>query len=1200
MKKTLILSLLLALGFCYQTIAQKTKSQKLYKLAETVQPEDYEHGKIIIKFKPEAKNAMQAPTNEALILQSALQKIGGTNYNTLFKDAHLQQENGGRVDNFRKPVVDLTLFFEAKYDTKKMDIETAITQLYATGMIEYAEPSFIKKSFYTPSDTQISSQYYLDNIGAYKAWDTSKGDSSIVIAIVDSGVQLNHPDLRNKIKYNLADPINGVDDDKDGFVDNSRGWDYAGADYENLKSDNDPNITGDNNTHGTAVGGCAAADTDNKLGIAGVGFNCKILPIKHAADNDTRGPGGSNAGLYGTFLGVLYAANHGASIINCSYGSNDYSQTEQDVINYATIEKGCLVVAAAGNSGTLEASFPASYNYVLSIGSTDRTDTKSGFSTFHHTVDLSSPGSSIFTTHFDGAYRSTQGTSFSSPIVAGAAGLLKSINKNFTGLQIGELLRVTSDDIIKVSGSAQVEEMGRGRLNMQRAIAEKPYSVKLLKYDIVNATGALAQAGDTATLTGDFLNYLYPTSANFKVSLSSNNSAVQVLRSDATLGVINMMQTKNSKSTPFRIAIQRDVAKDTEVILRLDYDDNGVKDRQFITVKLNPSYYIINKNSMTTSIGSIGRIGYEDTRNQQGGVGFIYNGNPMLYELGLMLGVSEAQVPNTVRGVGTAIGNDFQPVNFVSEVNPTKISTYDLQGIFNDNLAGTRKVGVTVNYKSFVWEGVPNDKYFIVEYTIRNTRTDSIKNLSVGMFADWDVSENGAEDKANWDNETRLGYIHHTAATGLYGGIQLLNRNLKPNYYAIDNDDDANIGVYSSNTDKGFTDAEKFKSMSSGLTKTTAGDKTAKGQDVSHVVAAGGINIAPNDSIKVAFAFMGGDNLADLKNSAKAADIKYNQTLKAAQPVSADQFVCYNNSATLTATGAGKYKWYNSIAGGTLLSTTNTYTTSRLTADTAVFVANADQPFESVRTRVNVRLAANPQIRLNGSTQLCPGEKLTLTAGRGNSYLWSNGSTSQSIVVDKAGTYSVTVRSTNPTCVATSELVTVSVDAVTAKFAASLTTIDFKDNMEISLTDQSTNAVSYFWEFGNGTTSREKNPKIKYTKAGDFTIKLTVTSAAGCTSSSTQKITVTSVADEIFSSQITLFPNPTQNNVTLLLDNEIVGKVNVKCYNLIGALIMEESFEKNSTRVNKTLDISTLPAGMYILHVSNGEAKAVKKLVITK
>jgi serine protease len=695
---------------------------------------------------------------------------------------------------------------------------------------------------------------------------------------------------------------------------------------------------------------------------------------------------------------------------------------------------------------------------------------------------------------------------------------------------------------------------------------------------------------------------LFPTTPNLKVALRSTNPYVEILQPDLALGNVNTMQKVNNQGFPFRLALQRNIPKDTEVVLRLDYEDNGKTDRQFIAIVINPSYYVINRNSMTTSIGSIGRIGYEDTGKQTGGVGFVYNGTPMLYELGLLMGISPTKVPNTVRSVGNSnIANDFTAVNFVSEVLPSKVSAYDLQGIFNDNGANSRKIGLTVNYKSFVWAGVPNDKFFIVEYTLRNTSGAALNDLAIGLFADWDISENGAEDQAKWDNENRMGYIYHNVPTGQYGGIQLLNTNLTPNYYAIENDDDLNVGVYTSNTDKGFTDAEKYKTLSNGLSKITAGDKEPKGKDVSHVVAANGIKLAANDSIKVAFAFMGGDNLQDLKNSAKAAAAMYNQTMKAPQPIVNSLTICPNSRATLTATGASKFNWYNSITGGKPIGTGNTYTTSALTTDSTFYVANADQPFESIRTAANVSLATSGQVSVSGSLNLCKGEKVRLTAPRGETFLWSTGATSRSIVVEAAGSYTVRTRSQNPACEITSAPVLITEKASpTADFASSLSTVDLKDNKAITFTDRSTDAVQWKWDFGGGLTSTERNPTVTYTKFGDFVVSLSVTAANGCTATVRKPFVVTGIEDLQFAAQTKLYPNPNEGNFVLSLNNQIVGDLQLKIYNTLGVLVWEKSYAAQEVQQNLAIALPQLAAGLYTVQLNNANKQAVKKMMITR
>jgi serine protease len=134
---------------------------------------------------------------------------------------------------------------------------------------------------------------FLKRIRAYKAWDLSlggsRGDANTIIGIVDSGSDLDHPDIAANVYQNTADPVNGNDDDNDGYIDNYQGWDMAGADYNTVVGDNNPNCLGANNNHGSHVAGCASEVSDNGIGGAGIGFNCKLLIVKAAADNDTRG-----------------------------------------------------------------------------------------------------------------------------------------------------------------------------------------------------------------------------------------------------------------------------------------------------------------------------------------------------------------------------------------------------------------------------------------------------------------------------------------------------------------------------------------------------------------------------------------------------------------------------------------------------------------------------------------------------------------------------------------------------------------------------------------------------------------------------------------------------------------------------------------------------------------------------------------------
>ncbi len=171
--------------------------------------------------------------------------------------------------------------------------------------VEWAEPRYVYELDYVPNDPSYASQYALSKISAALAWDINKGDTSIVISIVDTGVDWDHPDLSANIWRNWNEiPNNGIDDDNNGYVDDVRGWDFGGL---SGTPDNDP--MEDQPDHGTHVAGIASAVTDNGIGVASIGFNCRLMPVK-TTRNDQRGPNGPYI-VYG-YEGIVYASDNGA------------------------------------------------------------------------------------------------------------------------------------------------------------------------------------------------------------------------------------------------------------------------------------------------------------------------------------------------------------------------------------------------------------------------------------------------------------------------------------------------------------------------------------------------------------------------------------------------------------------------------------------------------------------------------------------------------------------------------------------------------------------------------------------------------------------------------------------------------------------------------------------------------------------------
>ncbi|MFM2190100.1 MAG: hypothetical protein RL491_486, partial [Bacteroidota bacterium] len=404
--------------FALLVLALPVQSQNLDRFKPS-----FEQGKLILKMKPAARSACRYNSIDDARIQSIFQSIG---VSSLVKKFPNHTTPAIDADGKGIKLVDLSLIYELTF-SNSLPIEKTLKLLTSSGLVEYAEPKYIQQLLYQPNDPDTASQYYLTLIRAYQAWDLNKGDTNMVVGVTDTGTDLDHPDLAAGIKYNYADPINGVDDDSDGYIDNFMGWDVG-------SNDNDPSV---DVVHGSFVSGLAGAATDNAVGMAGPGFKVKYLPVKIS----------NNGVLNAAYEGIVYAADMGCQVINCSWGSFASSQYGQDIVDYATFNKNSLVVAAAGNANNDALFYPASYKNVLSVTGTNNTDTKWSNSSYGTGIDLCAPGEAVYSTIFDNNYSLSSGTSFASPIVAAAAALVKTQFPNYSPGQLGEQLRATADNI---------------------------------------------------------------------------------------------------------------------------------------------------------------------------------------------------------------------------------------------------------------------------------------------------------------------------------------------------------------------------------------------------------------------------------------------------------------------------------------------------------------------------------------------------------------------------------------------------------------------------------------------------------------------------------------------------------------------------------------------------------------------------------
>jgi subtilisin family serine protease len=824
---------------------------------------------LMLRLKPEFRDLVSANSIRHQAAEKLFEELGLVKF---FKRFPHREAPRQKFHFTGEAFPDMSLIFQMHYSKEEISLKEAIRLSMNTGLFEYAEPKYIRQTCLVPNDPRRNQQYYLDSIQAYQAWDISTGDTNVVVGIIDSGVQTDHDDLGPQVKYDPSDPTNGIDDNNDGYIDNNRGWDFCGpvTDF-NYPGDNDANITQDGASHGTHVAGISVARTNNATGIAGIGFNCKLMPLKCSPDNG----GGS---IFFGYEAIEYGASHGCDILNCSWGGPGGASTfEQEVITDATLTFNCLVVAAAGNDNSPDLFYPAYYEHVLAVSALGPGNVRADFTNFNYKIRVAAPGVNIMSTYFDNAYQNNSGTSMASPVVAGVAGLVKSHFPNLTPDQIAQKIRVTSDNVYTTPGntaSTLFGKLGRGIVNAYRALIENPPGIKNLRIRVTDNNNNLFQPGDTLYITGDFINYLSPSTANLKVRFSvvtgSNSIYITQIPSsqDYVLGEMTLNQIKNNNGAPFKIFLKPNLPTDRVIDIRMRYSDGSYDDYDHTSILLNPTYINVEKNNISTTITSIGRIGWNND-NASEGLGFQHKKRQTMYELGLMTGSSVNKVANTVRNTTTGANavhdNDYRNINFVKEVNGPAANVFQYDNFMSDANAQSAASNVNILQRSFAATTPGDSNHIIVQYKIINKGASPITNYHVGLYGDFDISVNGQQDKASWYNPMKLGYTYNANPDGLYAGVAILG-NATPHYYAIDNDATAidTFGVYD-----GFSDQEKWRAMSSGLYRRNAGVSGPK--DVSLVISQGPYTIAPNDTLTVGFAVVAGENLAQIQQATQEA-----------------------------------------------------------------------------------------------------------------------------------------------------------------------------------------------------------------------------------------------------------------------------------------------------------------------------------------
>ncbi|MCB2204750.1 S8 family serine peptidase [bacterium] len=571
-----ILAMLVLFAFTSSVFAKEVERPSSSSAA--VKDADIVPGLVFVKLKDHNNVQPGATAFGISSLDRILQRVGATSIEPLHRQLALRKSYRSSEE------ASLARIMLVRYDTDASPRMLA-QELARDPAVEYAEPYLNFRLLHTPDDPRLSQQWALSMLKMEDAWDITKGDSTIVIGYIDTGVNYNHEDLVGSLFINVDEygtngelSNNGIDDDNNGYVDDWHGWDFLGnGTTQTPNPDNDPM---DFDGHGTSGASIAAARTNNGKGIAGVGYNTKILALKAQNDDASSGIAGYNA--------IRYAVDMGCKIINASWGSNALiSQVLQDEINYAHAN-GVLVVGGAGNSAIdndINPFVPASLDHVLAVSSVEKNGEASTWSAYGTSIHVCAPGTDITAARMSFGYQNVTGTSFSAPHMSGLAALIFAIHPDWTPDQVLQQIRVTSD----MFGTSR-DATYYGRANALNALTQNATmsdipGLAIKSFTVMGASSnEVTQAGETVDIEMVIENRLAPTTdASVTVSVDPMYGTL-----DMTSASLGAMQTMDTKTLNFTFTLNAD-SKLSEgyVPIMLSFTDGSYQDFDMDRVTVN-------------------------------------------------------------------------------------------------------------------------------------------------------------------------------------------------------------------------------------------------------------------------------------------------------------------------------------------------------------------------------------------------------------------------------------------------------------------------------------------------------------------------------------------------------------------------------------------------------------------------------------
>ncbi|HTF81650.1 MAG TPA: T9SS type A sorting domain-containing protein, partial [Cytophagales bacterium] len=526
-------------------------------------------------------------------------------------------------------------------------------------------------------------------------------------------------------------------------------------------------------------------------------------------------------------------------------------------------------------------------------------------------------------------------------------GLVRAKFPNLSAIQAMEKLRMAATRLDTISPYTGYKYLFGRRLDMYSALTKEVKSIRMTSFKAASPSGTALLGGDTITLTINLKNYLSPTTVACKAKLKCDSTYIKLVTDEVSIGALSTLQAIESQQ--FRFIIDKAAPKLVSVKFLLEYFDHDHYDYQVFTIhNININYLDLDTNHITLSITDNGRLGYTNM-DANIGSGLQYLGaNNSLYEGGLLLSTDEGKLSDCVRNESTQ-NDDFVSMDHIRYQN-SGLAHRHITSTYGDTSASG--VHVEVQQNSFAWSDANHRNYVVVEYQLKNTSGEKINKLNAAVFSDWDIPSLGSNDahaysknKVIWDSTNNLSIAYNTLTNGLYVGTRLLT-NQKPIYAALDN----------KNVNGQFTDTEKLRLLSSGVSTLRAGTTTSLGTDISALIGVSISNLAPQETATFALTFIIGTDILNLQDQSRIALDRYRSIRTSAAPEPVSMTVCHDSPVLRSLGGGKKYNFYTSLPlnSNHKIKTDSLIDIPEVSRDTAFYVTNHDDVFESTPSLVKI------------------------------------------------------------------------------------------------------------------------------------------------------------------------------------------------------------------------------------------------------